>query len=157
LEFDKNEVYDFNKFINEELELRKLRNANYSLRAFARDLGVGASTLSSTLRNDINPSLKLIADILEKLNTSPEIATKILLWERCSKCLRVLDELRSEEKVRLAIGENQSFNRTVDINSELSVFMELLFKINDNICRSLEEISSTGLNKISYKIIFEKN
>jgi transcriptional regulator with XRE-family HTH domain len=157
LGYEITEKFNFSRFIIQEFENRKLRNPNYSLRAFARDLGVGASTLSSILRSEVNPSLKFVRDLLEKLNTSQNTIDRIILWERCSKCFRILDELKNQEKVTIyGGGKKNSFQRTVEIDSDLKVFIEVLFRLNDKVCRYMEEISDQELKGISFTMTFEE-
>ncbi len=44
------EVFTYQQFLNSEFEGRKFRNPSYSLRAFARDIGLAAPKLSEILR-----------------------------------------------------------------------------------------------------------
>jgi uncharacterized protein (TIGR02147 family) len=55
----------------EELTKRQTRNTSYSLRAFARDLGIGATTLSDVLADKRNLSKTNLAKVMEKLLLSP--------------------------------------------------------------------------------------
>jgi uncharacterized protein (TIGR02147 family) len=60
------------KMIRHEYENRKLRNPSYSLRAFAKFLGVGIASLSDLLKGKRGLSPKNKVKVAEKLNFSPE-------------------------------------------------------------------------------------
>jgi uncharacterized protein (TIGR02147 family) len=62
----------------EELAKRQTRNSSYSLRAFARDLGIGATTLSDVLADKRNLSKTNLHKVMETLLVSP--AEKETLW-----------------------------------------------------------------------------
>jgi uncharacterized protein (TIGR02147 family) len=57
-------------FLDEEFKKRKLKNKSYTLRSFARDIKVDASTLSKILKGERNPSIKNAIKILSKLNVN---------------------------------------------------------------------------------------
>lgn len=63
----------------EKLAERQTRNTSYSLRAFARDLGIGATTLSDVLADKRNLSKTNLQKVMEKLLVSPLEQDK--LWE----------------------------------------------------------------------------
>lgn len=88
-----------------ELTHRQNRNAAYSLRAFARDLGVSVTALSDFLGKKRNLSSKNLEKIIESLNLSP-LETNNLKSD--------LKQLRSEKKIekeqseeRLLLEEDQ--------------------------------------------------
>lgn len=58
------------QLLQEILKSRMERNPNYSLRAFARDLGVHVSTLSRAFSRKVIFSPEITHRILEKLNLS---------------------------------------------------------------------------------------
>lgn len=58
------------QFLNEVLEERKGRNQSYSVRAFARDLGIGKTTLSEVLSGNRRLSKNNLTKICEKLEVS---------------------------------------------------------------------------------------
>ena len=66
--------------LNRELEDRKSRNPSYSLRAFARDLGIGSTSLSDVLAQKRKLSKRNIEKISSKLSLSP-IEVDLLLRE----------------------------------------------------------------------------
>ena len=55
-------------FLKQELQSRIQKNSMYSLRAFARDLGISASLMSKILNNKYPLKQKLAINILESLN-----------------------------------------------------------------------------------------
>jgi len=57
--------------LNQELASRKARNSSYSMRAFARDLGIGSTSLSDVLAEKRKLSAKNIDKIAERLTLSP--------------------------------------------------------------------------------------
>lgn len=59
------------KHLHEELERRRLRNSAYSLRAFARDLGVSVTALSDYLGGRRQLSRSNLERIFESLKLSP--------------------------------------------------------------------------------------
>jgi len=62
----------------QELTRRQTRNSSYSLRAFARDLGIGATTLSDVLADKRSLSKTNLGKVMEKLLVSP--AEQGVLW-----------------------------------------------------------------------------
>ncbi len=66
------ETDDYLSFLHEEFDLRRRRNAGYSRRAFARDLGLGSSTLSEVLGGRHCLSLAKAAAIARRLQWSAE-------------------------------------------------------------------------------------
>ena len=61
------ESHSISEFLGAEFSKRKLRNETYSLRAFARDLGVSASRLSEILSGKLGISEKTAETIASKL------------------------------------------------------------------------------------------
>lgn len=62
----------YQDFLLEEFRTRRSRNPHYSLRAFARDLGMPASKLSQNLRGLCGISVAKAQGIAEKLQMRPE-------------------------------------------------------------------------------------
>jgi len=60
------------KLLIGELASRKARNRSYSMRAFARDLGIGSTSLSDVLAQKRNLSTKNVEKVVEKLALSPK-------------------------------------------------------------------------------------
>lgn len=66
------------RILSEGLEKRKLKNSNYSLRSYARDLKISPSMLSRFLSGDRNPSPETLAKLLENLDIDPGLKKQIL-------------------------------------------------------------------------------
>lgn len=62
----------FLQILKEEFKLRQKRNANYSLRAFARDLGIGLGSLSEVFNEKRNLSKKNFEKAILKMLLSEE-------------------------------------------------------------------------------------
>ncbi len=60
------------QILKEELYKRKLRNSSYSLRAFARDLQIGSTSLSDVMSNKRRLSKKNLQKVADKLALSPK-------------------------------------------------------------------------------------
>jgi uncharacterized protein (TIGR02147 family) len=69
----------------QELQFRKSRNTSYSLRAFARDLGVSPTALSDFLNGKRQLSKTNLLKISESLNFSPLQKEKLLFQKSKSK------------------------------------------------------------------------
>lgn len=95
------------KLLNEELSSRKARNSSYSMRAFARDLGIGSTSLSDVLAQKRKLSTKNIDKIAEKLALSPK--EKDLLIQEINGRTRKNDQ----EKEHLELQED-SFRLIAD-------------------------------------------
>src|SRR5690242_18073900 len=65
-----------------ELTHRKNRNPSYSLRAFARDLGVGVTTLSDYLAQKRSFSKKNLKKIIDNLGISPAMKNQFFIENR---------------------------------------------------------------------------
>jgi len=93
----------------QELTRRQTRNTSYSLRAFARDLGVGATTLSDVLADKRSLSRSNLAKVMEKLLVSP--VEKEKLWHEykhnMNRPLEVDDKRVLEEDVFRLIADWQ--------------------------------------------------
>lgn len=75
---EKNDPFDFVSRLNSELLLRMEKNEQYSLRAFARDLGVDPSNLSKLLRRKNKASLSQIKYLAKSLKiTDDEVSDYI--------------------------------------------------------------------------------
>lgn len=62
----------YRDLLNEELERRKQINAAYSLRAFARDLGISAPRLSQVLSKKQGLSVEAAKEIAQKIKLAPK-------------------------------------------------------------------------------------
>ncbi len=107
-DIDKNNIYDttsVNKIsycmaiLKKELELRKSKNSMYSMRAFARDLEIGSTSLSDILANKRKISKKNLIKIENKLSLSPLQVKTISDEIRGDKC-------NGEEIIKLQMEED---------------------------------------------------
>lgn len=62
----------YTEILRQEFQRRALRNSNYSLRAFARDLNLTSGNLSDILNNKSRLSLEKAAQVVLKLALAPE-------------------------------------------------------------------------------------
>lgn len=83
-----------------ELENRKSRNPQYSLRAFSRDLGIGLGSLSEVLADKRNLSKKNIQKVLTILNVDLQTKDNILDKNKKSSA-GVTHQLMLEDQLRL--------------------------------------------------------
>lgn len=65
-------VEDYRKVLQQEFEARCRNEQQYSLRKFAKDIGLSPGTLSETLNNNVNISPSRARVIARKLEFSPE-------------------------------------------------------------------------------------
>lgn len=66
------------RLLQNELSQRRIRNSLYSMRAFARDLGVGLGSLSEVMSGKRELSKKNLLKVLQALNVSAEDRAQIL-------------------------------------------------------------------------------
>lgn len=66
------------KYLNETYEVRKNKNARYSLRSFARDLNISSGRLVSIMQKKELPGEVTLGKIFSNLNTAEEEKDKIL-------------------------------------------------------------------------------
>jgi uncharacterized protein (TIGR02147 family) len=92
----------FLQLLKEEFELRQKRNATYSLRALARDLGIGLGSLSEALNGKRELSKKNMEKALEKMLLSED--QKCLLRTNALKN-RIIKKSEVIEKAEL-LDEN---------------------------------------------------
>jgi transcriptional regulator with XRE-family HTH domain len=59
--------------LREEYHQRKLRNHNYSMRAFARDVGIAQSSLSKIFNGQIEPSLATLIKMCHAIEIDPGV------------------------------------------------------------------------------------
>ena len=78
--------------IKEDLSKRQRSNPHYSLRAYARDIGVHPATLSQIIKGNRPLPLKNSSQVLEKLNLGPKERT--LFMESLLKSKIALDEIK---------------------------------------------------------------
>lgn len=98
----KNLKYRIEIVLKEQLDSRKLKNKNYSLRALARDVKVSPSTISKIINGKCDISEKMLLSILDSLSLSSEEKEKILFFERCRRLSEFL--FAKETELEEAIG-----------------------------------------------------
>lgn len=69
---------DYRKYLNDELEKRMAKNPSYSLRAFAKHLGITPQMLSFVMNKKKNISMEMAAQIAERLDLDPTQANYFL-------------------------------------------------------------------------------
>ncbi|MGZ3727044.1 MAG: TIGR02147 family protein [Pseudobdellovibrio sp.] len=69
---------EIRRLLQVELSARRNRNSQYSLRAFARDLGIGLGSMSEVMTGKRALSPKNLMKVLQNLNLSPEQKEKLL-------------------------------------------------------------------------------
>lgn len=89
------------RFLHAELRERNLKNPRYSLRAFARDLGVSASRLSELLRGKGKMSTPFAQSIAEALGPDSEKAKLFLSMVLAEKSQNSTERQMAEKQVRL--------------------------------------------------------
>jgi uncharacterized protein (TIGR02147 family) len=87
-------VKDIVDYLNEELETRKAKNPQYSLRSFAASLEVNAGTLTKILKRKLPLSTSKIYEYAKKLELPDELTNKFVLIQR----VRSAGRLSQDEK-----------------------------------------------------------
>lgn len=90
---------DYQRILRDELARRCDANPRYSLRAFARALGMSPSTLSRLLTGGRRPSYDLAKKILDKINLTPEVRRQFIVSLGAGSAFG-LDESTQSVKVR---------------------------------------------------------
>jgi len=75
---EKNDRYDFDTFLGEELASRRNKNSRFSLRAFAASLGMDPSDISKIINGKRKVGAKTIFQICDRLEISDEITIQLL-------------------------------------------------------------------------------
>lgn len=93
---------NYRTYLISELELRKRRNPSYSLRAFARDLGVPVSRLSEVINGKVGLSEERAVKIAERLGFSTsdkELFVNLVLSEHSrSAVIKKLSQQRVQQR-----------------------------------------------------------
>ena len=82
--------------LRSEFSARTEKNPQFSLRSFARFLGISHSLLSLVLSGQRKPSKKLIAQIVERLPLSPEQQKTLMMSAASGKKKRISKEQQFE-------------------------------------------------------------
>jgi uncharacterized protein (TIGR02147 family) len=140
--------FDFRDLLIREFEKRKSRNAKYSLRAYARDLGLQASKLSQILKGDCGLSVERGKEISKKLNLSDEERKLFLTYLEAHFSRSALVKSRAKEKLTTSMNELQIALEQFRIISDWYHFAIIeLLKVTD-LEHSVQEISRRlGLDK----------
>jgi uncharacterized protein (TIGR02147 family) len=103
----------YKDFLEREYEMRQRRNSAYSLRAFARDLGMQPSKLSEVFHGIRGLSRKTGEKIVKKMKLSPH---------ECSVFLNLIDFHQNRSRVlKRRAEENLRVLNAVDAYSDLSL------------------------------------
>lgn len=84
--------------LKEELSLRQRGNPHYSLRAYARDLGLHSSTLSSVLKGYRRLPLKRSQEVANRMKLTPRERTLFLKSLGRSKSSKIKNNFQEEEE-----------------------------------------------------------
>lgn len=90
--------------LKEDLSLKQKQNPHYSLRAYARDLGLHSSTLSQILKGKRALPLKNAGEVAFKLNLGPK--EKTLFLESLYKTKTSIDDIDISQDDRFLIDES---------------------------------------------------
>jgi uncharacterized protein (TIGR02147 family) len=103
------ELSNYQHFLNVEFEKRRMRNPRYSLRAFARDLGVAAPKLSEILRGKCGLSEASAKRLAGKLSLS-EYDTTIFVHQVLSKHARKKTDREAARNILETLKTQHSFD-----------------------------------------------
>lgn len=164
-------IEDYRDFILNEYGSRQFRNKAYSMRAFARDIGLKQSTLSRILNHQIGLSVGAAKSLVKKLSLT-EIEEEIFLALVESKHSRVLLQKRNAKKRLKNLLNSIRFKK---INEDafaiiqdwycLAIYSLIIVEdfqpnakwIASRLKISNEQASSAILKMFETKMIYEKN
>lgn len=91
--------------LREDLSIKQRNNPHYSLRAYARDIGIHPATLSQIINGKRPLPLKDSASVAQKLNLGPK--EKTLFMESLIRSKSTLDQIKlSDEDTRFILDES---------------------------------------------------
>lgn len=139
--------YHINKIQN-HLSLRQRNNPNYSLRAFARDLGINAATLSQVIKGQRPLPIKNSLSVVEKLGLKAKERT--LFLESLYRSKTSLDKIKiNEHDERRMLDE--FYNNVI---AEWEHFALLsLFDVRDFECEPKEISARLGITETRAKVV----
>lgn len=111
--------YRLENIIKEQLDLRKQKNKNYSLRALARDIKVSPSTLSKIINGKYEISDKMLENIIDNLNIHPEKKQKIIFFEKCRKLSEFLLITTKSLETFEATHSNYHYQKSVTLDKNI--------------------------------------
>ena len=97
--------FEIVKILNQEFAAARMRNTSYSLRAFAKKLGVPASSVSEVMRGKRLVTRKMAAKMLARLRVDPGLVP--VLTGRLKDNYR--SDSRSPEKMEFALLNSDQF------------------------------------------------
>lgn len=92
---------DYRDYLRDELERRLAKNPTYSLRAFARHLGISPQMLSFVVNRKKNISSGVAAQFADRLNLNPSESTYFLDLVTLAKSTKPAEKKLVEERIRL--------------------------------------------------------
>ncbi len=78
LDYDENMASAISKVLNHDFQNRKNKNKSYSLRSYARDLGVNAALLMRYMKSERKPSVPMLKKLLDAVQFDESIKLLIL-------------------------------------------------------------------------------
>lgn len=96
------ETADFIKILKSELQFRQMLNANYSLRAFARDLGTAPSSLSEIMNGHKRVTPERATRLLRRLNLTEDERQLVLkrLGAARTRSKRKVSDLKQDDAIQ---------------------------------------------------------
>ena len=110
---------DYRQVLKSAYSRRREKNASYSLRSYARDLGVSSSMLSEVLSGKKKLSRKTALKINKSLKLSSHDSKLFLL----SVDLETPGFSQTRESVESKISEQSSFGKSISLNEERFAFI----------------------------------
>lgn len=134
--------------LQEHLSSKQKLNPSYSLRAFARDLGINAATLSQVMKGGRPLPIKNSLSVVEKLGLKADERT--LFLESLYRSRTTLDNIKlSEKDERLML--NESHNKVM---AEWEHFATLsLFDVEEFVCTPEEVANRLAITLIRAQVV----
>jgi uncharacterized protein (TIGR02147 family) len=97
---------DFSVFLGKELERRRKNNPQYSLRAFAKTLGLHNARLSRMLRDERPTSPEFISEIGERLGLEPETIEAFRSIAEARKSIQVIGKQANKTRKFIPLAQD---------------------------------------------------
>jgi transcriptional regulator with XRE-family HTH domain len=107
-------------FLRQELQARRARNPRYSLRGFARALGIGGSALSEILSGKRVPSPKLLDRLADRLDLLPEVRERFRISAAMEQSKRGLKRISPVYRMAAAQQALRSGGVSLVVDPELA-------------------------------------